>query len=69
MYGPIEEIGVGCGLLIIIQLTLAGLVIILLDEMLNLGHGIGSGISLFIATNICETFLWKCLSPITMKNA
>jgi len=44
-------------------------VIILLDEMLNAGHGVGSGISLFIATNICETFLWKCLSPITIRNA
>ena len=39
----------------------------MLDEMLNKGYGVGSGISLFIATNICETFLWKCFSPITMR--
>jgi len=27
------------------------------------GHGIGSGISLFIATNICETIVWRAFSP------
>ena len=41
----------------------------MLDEMLQNGYGIESGISLFIATNICETFLWKCFSPITMRSA
>jgi len=35
--------------------------------MLSKGYGLGSGISLFIATNVCETILWKSLSPITMK--
>lgn len=69
MYGSLEDIGAGNGLLIIIQLTFAGIVIIMLDEMLQKGYGIGSGISLFIATNICETFLWKCFSPITMRSA
>jgi len=38
----------------------------LLDDMLNKGYGIGSGISLFIATNICENILWKTFSPITI---
>jgi protein transport protein SEC61 subunit alpha len=27
----------------------------------------GSGISLFIACNVCENILWKTLSPITIK--
>jgi protein transport protein SEC61 subunit alpha len=27
---------------------------------------LGSGISLFIATNICENILWKTFSPITI---
>ncbi len=35
MYGPITDIGVGNGILIVIQLAIAGLVIILLDEMLQ----------------------------------
>lgn len=31
------------------------------------GYGIGSGISLFIATNICETIVWKAFSPTTIN--
>lgn len=30
--------------------------------------GLGSGISLFIATNVSETILWRCFSPITMTS-
>jgi len=39
----------------------------MLDEMLQKGYGLGSGISLFIATNICETIVWKAFSPITTR--
>lgn len=35
--------------------------------MLQKGYGLGSGISLFIATNICETIIWKALSPQTIN--
>lgn len=31
------------------------------------GYGLGSGISLFIATNICENIFWRAFSPITIK--
>ncbi|CDJ32709.1 uncharacterized protein EMH_0013390 [Eimeria mitis] len=61
MYGPISEIGAGSALLIILQLFFAGVVVIILDELLQKGYGLGSGISLFIATNICETIVWKLL--------
>ena len=33
------------------------------------GYGLGSGISLFIATNICENIVWKTFSPITITTA
>jgi protein transport protein SEC61 subunit alpha len=36
--------------------------------MLQKGYGLGSGISLFIAANMCEHILWKSLSPITIKS-
>lgn len=49
----------GVALLIILQLSFAGVVVIILDELLQKGYGLGSGISLFIATNICETIVWK----------
>ncbi|KAI1708190.1 secY translocase domain-containing protein [Ditylenchus destructor] len=55
MYGAPAEIGTGICLLIVIQLVIAGLIVLLLDELLQKGYGLGSGISLFIATNICET--------------
>ncbi|KOB72068.1 Transport protein Sec61 alpha subunit [Operophtera brumata] len=67
MYGEPAEIGAGVCLLIIIQLFVAGLIVLLLDELLQKGYGLGSGISLFIATNICETIVWKAFSPATVN--
>eukprot|EP01006_Ploeotia_vitrea_P042466 TRINITY_DN66629_c1_g8_i2.p1 TRINITY_DN66629_c1_g8~~TRINITY_DN66629_c1_g8_i2.p1 ORF type:complete len:482 (-),score=79.48 TRINITY_DN66629_c1_g8_i2:52-1497(-) len=67
MYGDTREIGfVICGL-IVLQLFIAGVICILLDELLQKGYGLGSGISLFIATNICETIIWKAFSPTTIN--
>lgn len=40
-----------------------------LDELLQKGYGLGSGISLFIATNICESIIWKAFSPYTINSA
>merc|ERR1739844_751753 len=67
MYGDPADIGAGVCLLIIIQLFVAGLIVLLLDELLQKGYGLGSGISLFIATNICETIVWKSFSPATVN--
>ncbi len=49
-----------------LQLFFAGIIVICLDEMLQHGYGLGSGISLFIATNICESIIWKAFSPYTV---
>ena len=46
---------------------MASLIVLLLDELLQKGYGLGSGISLFIATNICETIVWKAFSPATVN--
>jgi len=67
MYGEVSELGAVNSILIIFQLVSAGCIVILLDELLQKGYGIGSGISLFIATNICENILWKSFSPITIR--
>lgn len=67
MYGNPSDIGAGVCLLIVIQLFVAGLIVLLLDELLQKGYGLGSGISLFIATNICETIVWKSFSPATIN--
>ncbi len=50
-----------------LQLFFAGIIVICLDEMLQKGYGLGSGISLFIATNICENIIWKAFSPYTVS--
>lgn len=78
IYGAPSELGAGICLLIIfqvgklyavhcLQLTFAGLLVLMLDELLQKGYGLGSGISLFIATNICETIVWKAISPTTIN--
>eukprot|EP00567_Pseudictyota_dubia_P017280 CAMPEP_0197443140 /NCGR_PEP_ID=MMETSP1175-20131217/8971_1 /TAXON_ID=1003142 /ORGANISM="Triceratium dubium, Strain CCMP147" /LENGTH=472 /DNA_ID=CAMNT_0042973737 /DNA_START=95 /DNA_END=1513 /DNA_ORIENTATION=+ len=67
MYGDLGTIGAGNALLIIAQLFFAGLIVLTLDELLQKGYGLGSGISLFIATNICENIVWKAFSPTTLN--
>jgi protein transport protein SEC61 subunit alpha len=67
MYGDVREIGIVTSSLIVLQLFIAGIICLLLDEMLQKGYGLGSGISLFIATNICETIIWKSFSPSTVN--
>jgi len=66
MYGNINDLGAGNALLIVLQLVAAGMVVIVLDELLQKGYGLGSGISLFIATNICESIVWKAFAPTTI---
>ncbi|KAK9022812.1 hypothetical protein V6N11_003051 [Hibiscus sabdariffa] len=68
MYGSVGQLGVGNAILIIIQLCFAGIIVICLDELLQKGYGLGSGISLFIATNICENIIWKAFSPTTINS-
>jgi protein transport protein SEC61 subunit alpha len=67
MYGSLYELGAGNAILIILQLFFAGIIVCLIDELMQKGYGLGSGISLFIATNICESIIWKSFSPTTMN--
>eukprot|EP00123_Amoebidium_parasiticum_P009656 comp19624_c0_seq1/m.23151 comp19624_c0_seq1/g.23151 ORF comp19624_c0_seq1/g.23151 comp19624_c0_seq1/m.23151 type:complete len:475 (-) comp19624_c0_seq1:185-1609(-) len=67
MYGEPSQLGAGICILIVVQLSFAGIIVLLLDELLQKGYGLGSGISLFIATNICETIVWKAFSPQTIN--
>jgi len=61
-YGTRDQVGVFGAVCILLQLITAAIVVILLDETLQSGYGIGSGISLFIATNICEQIMWRLFS-------
>ena len=47
--------------LVIIELSLSTFIVILMDEMLQKGWGIGSAISLFILAGVAETMMWSLL--------
>lgn len=61
-YGDINELGVFFSLLIVSQLVVASLIVMLLDEMIQKGHGLGSGLTLFIVTNVATTIMWQTFS-------
>jgi preprotein translocase SecY subunit len=50
-------------IIIFIQLLCAGVILMLLDEMIQKGWGIGSGISLFILSGVAQRIMWSCFSP------
>lgn len=67
MYGNVADIGFFSCALIVAQLMIATTICLLLDELLQKGWGLGSGSTLFIATNICDTIVWKSFSPTTIN--
>ena len=50
-------------IVIFFQLFGASAIILLLDEMIQKGWGLGSGISLFILAGVAQTLWWDSLSP------
>lgn len=50
-------------LLVFVQLTVAGTLLILMDESIQKGWGLGSGVSLFIAANVAGQIFWGCFNP------
>ena len=66
MGGTYGEIGFSNSLLVFGQLLAAGLFIMLLDELIQKGWGIGSGISLFIVAGITKTIWWNSFALYTV---
>jgi len=62
--GAFGELNITSGTFVFLQLLLSGLIIILLDELLQKGWGIGSGVSLFIATGVAGQVFWNLFSFI-----
>ncbi|MCL2173163.1 MAG: preprotein translocase subunit SecY [Candidatus Bathyarchaeota archaeon] len=52
-------------LIILLQLIATGIIVMLLDELLQKGWGLGSGISLFIMAGVAQNILWSMFSPQT----
>jgi preprotein translocase SecY subunit len=49
------------------QLFAGSVLVLLLDEMIQKGWGLGSGVSLFILAGVCQTIMWYSLSPVTFR--
>jgi len=52
-------------LIIFTQLLAAGIMVMLMDELVQKGWGLGSGISLFIMAGVAQTILWQTFNPGT----
>ncbi|MEE9378085.1 MAG: preprotein translocase subunit SecY, partial [Candidatus Lokiarchaeia archaeon] len=63
-FGSLSEIGIDGVFLIFFQLLFSGIIIILLDEILQKGWGLGSGVSLFIAAGVAGQIFWNSFSFI-----
>ena len=55
VYGALDP---RASVLVFIQLLIAGLVLMLMDEMIQKGWGFGSGISLFILAGVAQNVIW-----------
>jgi len=63
MYGP--NLAGPVIIVIFVQLIAAGIIVMLMDELVQKGWGIGSGISLFIMAGVAQTIIWDSFSPTT----
>ncbi|RLE82640.1 MAG: preprotein translocase subunit SecY [Thermoprotei archaeon] len=52
--------------LVFTQLSIATILVLLMDEMLQKGWGLGSGVSLFIAAGVSQQIFWQLFSPISV---
>jgi len=64
-YGALD---LSAATLVFVQLVLAGVVIILLDEMVQKGWGFGSGISLFIVAGVATRIATALFSPVADRD-
>ncbi len=62
--GTYGQINLETQIIILGQLVAAGIIVMLLDELLQKGWGLGSGISLFIAAGVAQAIWWESVSPM-----
>lgn len=65
--GAYGQLNPDIAFIIFLQLLFTGIILILLDELVQKKWGIGSGISLFIAAGVAQTIWWMSLNPIPME--
>lgn len=62
MYGSLPG---AIAIIVFLQLLAAGMIVLLMDELVQKGWGFGSGISLFIVAGVAQGIFWQCFSPGT----
>jgi protein transport protein SEC61 subunit alpha len=69
VYGPLTAENAPYAIYVVIgQLIGASVVVMLLDEMIQKGWGVGSGLSLFIMAGVAQTILWSVFSPVPAED-
>jgi preprotein translocase subunit SecY/protein transport protein SEC61 subunit alpha len=61
MYGSLSGT---TAVVVFLQLIAAGIVVLLLDELVQKGWGFGSGISLFIMAGVAQHIFWQAFTPL-----
>src|SRR5918996_951893 len=65
VYGPLTADNAPYAIYIVIaQLIGASIIVMLLDEMIQKGWGVGSGLSLFIMAGVAQTILWSVFTVV-----
>ncbi len=54
--------------IVFMQLFIAGIIVILMDELIQKGWGLGSGVSLFIMTNVAGQVMFNALNFIDLES-
>ncbi|MBO3800285.1 MAG: preprotein translocase subunit SecY [Candidatus Brockarchaeota archaeon] len=62
--GTLIRNDIGARIIAMMQLFIASLLLLMMDEILQKGWGLGSGISLFILTGVAKEIWLECLSPL-----
>lgn len=61
MYGSLAGT---TAIIVFLQLIAAGIIVLLMDELVQKGWGFGSGISLFIMAGVAQRIFWQSFSPV-----
>ena len=68
VYGSMKVLGYGNAILIVLQLFIASWIVLLMDEAMIKGHGLGSGVTLFMCAHICTDVIWRSFCPFMLTN-
>lgn len=63
-YGELDPIS---SVIVFVQLFMSGIIVILMDELVQKGWGLGSGVSLFIMTNVAGQVMYNSLNFIDLE--